>query len=493
MSNRIIDADGDRFSAGCTRRGTYKIGVRSAWAGDPLASSSVRRTPAVGQGSDFAVDSRSAGYLCICHPATGLQVELKQDSNGWFRLRGGGEQGEPDEAGASFPSPLGDDYLETKWHEPADACVWSDGSGQSAADGAGMRIPVASFVQVAQLPPRKVLVDAAAGGGTFKYGFWRLAVSRESLLVTNWHERDSKSEHILVLMPNGSASFSDRDGVEHVLRGQPLLAAPLRKAAFAAGMHTRLGRRSPIHALAPDLVEMVLRHVTSKPPRRVLEQMIRERWAWRQFQSPEDEPPPVEKQRSVEPIEAPPIAPSGEAGEEEEDSEAVIARAVAHFPAGKQKTLTAALRRMQPPQRQRAIERMREQRQEELDSAEAAAAAAAAADSRNDSTRVASLGLVDAAIERGRLAHGTTAEGQVSRGYHYPTDTRADLHSTVNRMQSALVLDQLSDMGFEADAARQALNACGGDVERAVEALVAQRRADGWEGSGHLGVPGRVG
>jgi hypothetical protein len=178
----------------------------------------------------------------VVHPATGLQVELKQDSNGWFALRGGGGISHAEAWGQMYGGgPL--DEHSAGWREPPDACVWSDGGVQTHAEGAGMRIPAAVFSQLAARRGRGWQLCDASVIGSYKYGFWRLAVSQGSLLLTNWHERDEASEHILLLTELGGASFTDRSGTQHALRGSPLLAYPLRWLAFAAGMHRRLGEQ----------------------------------------------------------------------------------------------------------------------------------------------------------------------------------------------------------------------------------------------------------
>jgi hypothetical protein len=41
-----------------------------------------------------------------------------------------------------------------------------------------------------------------------------------------------------------------------------------------------------VHILSPDIIEMVMAHSLGRPPRRALEKMIRELWAWRAFQIP---------------------------------------------------------------------------------------------------------------------------------------------------------------------------------------------------------------
>lgn len=91
------------------------------------------RTPQIGRGS-FASVPHAAGYLCLCHAGTALQVELKQDSNGWFSLRGGG----PD-AAVGAPAELdADDAAEAerpRWHTPADACIWSNGTAGARSHG----------------------------------------------------------------------------------------------------------------------------------------------------------------------------------------------------------------------------------------------------------------------------------------------------------------------------------------------------------------------
>ena len=234
-----------------------------------------------------------------------------------------------------------------------------------------------------------------------------------------------------MLTAAGAASFSDRSGQQHVLRGQPLLSQPLRWLAFAAALHPRLGSSSPVHSISPDLMEMVMAQRLGRPPRRALEKMIREVWAWRVFQLPhiaaaalgagtagtaggaggshqgsQQQGHRAQQASRVEiaavfgrgPVAAAPaVAGSGidppgiggiaQAGRAAVDAaeEAVevmteeeeIAAAVSHFPAVKQATLTAALSRMGDAQRKRTIDKLREQRQEQLEAIADAEAAAA--------------------------------------------------------------------------------------------------------------------
>ena len=58
MSNRIIDADGARFSAGCTQRGTYKIGVRAAWGPEATRPPASRHHARGGHSSRDPTSSR---------------------------------------------------------------------------------------------------------------------------------------------------------------------------------------------------------------------------------------------------------------------------------------------------------------------------------------------------------------------------------------------------------------------------------------------------
>lgn len=164
MSNRVLDATGDTFTEGCTPAGNWSLAVRSAYAGDPALRSTTSgavRTPAIGRGSDFASVPHAAGYLCLCHAETGLQLELKQDSNGWFALRGGGSGGSADE-------PC--------WDEPGDAVVWSDGRVQTHAEGAGMRVPATTFARQAARRRGRVLQDVESIGA-YRYG---LCVARHA-------------------------------------------------------------------------------------------------------------------------------------------------------------------------------------------------------------------------------------------------------------------------------------------------------------------------
>jgi hypothetical protein len=184
MSNRVLDTNGDSFTEGSTPGGSWTLSVRSAYAGDPAlrsAASSAVRTPAIGRGSDFASVPHAAGYLCLCHPATGLQLELKQESNGWFALRGGssggssvggdGSHASSDAGGASL------DATAPCWLQPPDAVVWSDGTVQTHAEGAGMRVPASTFaLQVARRRGR-VLRDAETVGA-YRYG---LCVRKQTL------------------------------------------------------------------------------------------------------------------------------------------------------------------------------------------------------------------------------------------------------------------------------------------------------------------------
>ena len=280
---------------------------------------------------------------------------------------------------------------------------------------------------------------------------WQVAVSADDVLITNWHESATVSEHIIVLMASGGASFCDRSGKQHVLRGQPMLSQPLRWLAFAAALQPRLGKDSPIRVISPDLLEMITAQRLGRPPRRVLEKMIREVWAWRLSQLPHIAVPVPKKDHdhsggnnsprnqtlaampaidfahtsshgsNMSPLVSPvPLVRPHESETPHRKSENEdIAAVVSHFPAAKQRTLTDALLRMAAPQRQRAILRLHEQRQEQLEAiadAEEPAANAAALDSmasvgiNSHGNRVemqqqvdlASRELVAAAVERGR-------------------------------------------------------------------------------------------
>ena len=185
MSNRIVEAaTGDSFTEGSSHTAAWLVGVRSAFASVDSDSTDhdlqqqqqiMRlRTPNLAGRGSFASVPHAAGYLCLVHPATGLQVELKQDSNGWFALRGGGGGGVvaaaalPGSAVAAITLPcqtepeqqqelpptdaLADVQQEAarrKWQFPVDACVWSDGAVQGQPD-ACLRVPVQHFVRVAR-------------------------------------------------------------------------------------------------------------------------------------------------------------------------------------------------------------------------------------------------------------------------------------------------------------------------------------------------------
>lgn len=573
MSNRVLDGSGDGFTEASTLGGCWSLSVRSAYAADPALRSASRavRTPAIGRGSDFASVPHAAGYLCLCHPTSGLQVELKQDSNGWFALRGGGIGSDSATGGGTQQEQPGDDATESCWLQPADSVIWSDGRIQTHAEGAGMRVSASVFVQQVARRRGRVLQDAETVG-SYRYGFWRLAVSQndDALLVTNWHERTTASEHIVVLTARGDVSFSDRSGREHALRGQSLLSQPLRWLAFAAGLHPRLGRTSPVHNISPDLLETIMAERLGRPPRRVLEKMIRESWAWRVFQLPHvaaaaymgrhgssgdvgGQPymPDAESSSRAEvaavfgrgPVAAPPIATvESDCASAEED----IAAAVSHFSAEKQATLANALARMGETQRKRAIQKLREQRQEQLQAIEDVEATTeqnmpqinAPSRDREDLVSDASRELFTAAVERGRRWQERDAGSNrevstaAARGTQEPDRMQA--------MQSAMVLGQMVDMvscspqilivsilrlcfsygasvvaldfasiskGFEAAAAQAALDASDGDVEAAVGWLVSVRHLEQgrsgddngvavpatWPNASVLGVPGRVG
>jgi hypothetical protein len=333
-------------------------------------------------------------------------------------------------------------------------------------------------------------------------GSWQIAVSADDvLLITNWHERATVSEHIIVLTSSGGASFSDRLGKQHVLRGQPLLSQPLRWLAFTAALQPRLGKNSPVHAISADILEIITAQRLGRPPRRVLEKMIREVWAWRLSQLPHIAVPRRDHERtgdsnspgdqtlvavpvidfeqasshganrsphvSNSPVQAPHETKTPYGKSEKEH----IAAAVSHFPAAKQRTLTDALLRMAAPQREKTILRLHEQRQEQLDAvADAEEAAAGAAKltnvasvgtnshghsvERQQQVDLASRELVAAAVERGRrwqeraLAplnsdSDTTDPPRVVTGLANAAAAAADrLHD----VQREMVLRQMVDM-----------------------------------------------
>ena len=152
-----------------------------------------------------------------------------------------------------------------------------------------------------------------------------------------------------------------------------------------AALHPRLGSTSPVHSISPDLMEMIMEQRLGRPPRRALEKMVREAWAWRAFQlsyvdgaavglhdtsgsechEPHKTGPKTFSRVEIAavfgrgPVAAPPIAGAEGPSTAEfshADQEEQIAAAVSHFPAGKQATLTAALANMGEMQQKTAYE-----------------------------------------------------------------------------------------------------------------------------------------
>lgn len=307
---------------------------------------------------------------------------------------------------------------------------------------------------------------------------WQIAVSADDvLLVTNWHERATVSEHIIVLTSSGGASFSDRSGKKHVLRGQPLLSQPLRWLAFTAALQPRLGKDSPVHVISVDLLEMITVQRLGRPPRRVLEKMIREVWAWRLSQlphiavlrrdhertggnsSPGDRTlvavPVIDFAQasshganrsphvSVPPVQVPHESETPYGKSEKED----IAAAVSHFPAAKQRTLTDALLRMAAPQREKAILRLHEQRQEQLDAiADAEEAAADAAELANvASVRTNSHGNSVERQQQVDLASRELVAAAVQRGRRWQERALAPLNSGLDTTDAPILVSDLAN------------------------------------------------